>query len=96
MGRLGGDGEGQGFGLARLRVRADELARLIRELPDGGERFVVVESLFSMDGDIAPLADYARVCRSAGASLVVDEAHAVGIFGPRGSGLIEAAGVEAE
>jgi 8-amino-7-oxononanoate synthase len=46
-----------------------------------------------MDGDVAPLADYAALCQSAGAVLVVDEAHAVGIYGGRGSGLIEAAGV---
>jgi 8-amino-7-oxononanoate synthase len=74
----------------------DEVARLLRDLPDGGERFVVVESLFSMDGDFAPLEDYARVCRSAGASLIVDEAHAVGVCGARGSGLIEAAGLDAD
>jgi len=58
-----------------------------------GHRFIVVESLFSMDGDFAPLADYAALCRSTGASLIVDEAHAVGIYGARGSGLIEAAGI---
>ena len=74
----------------------DEVARLLRDLPDAGERFVVVESLFSMDGDFAPLAEYARICRSAGASLIVDEAHAVGVYGARGSGLIEACGVDAD
>jgi 8-amino-7-oxononanoate synthase len=58
-------------------------------------RFVVTESLFSMEGDIAPLADYAALCRRAGALLVVDEAHAVGVYGARGTGLLEAAGVEA-
>jgi 8-amino-7-oxononanoate synthase len=77
------------------------LAQLLAETPvdvvdvvHGGHRFVVVESLFSMDGDFAPLAEYAAVCRSAGASLIVDEAHAVGIYGARGSGLIEASGVD--
>jgi 8-amino-7-oxononanoate synthase len=75
---------------------AREVARLLRELPDSGERFVVVESLFSMDGDMAPLAEYARICRAAGASLIVDEAHAVGVYGARGSGLIEACGVDAD
>jgi 8-amino-7-oxononanoate synthase len=54
---------------------------------------VVTESLFSMDGDIAPLAEYASVCRAAGAALIVDEAHAVGIYGEGGSGLIEETGV---
>ncbi|MGE0394232.1 MAG: aminotransferase class I/II-fold pyridoxal phosphate-dependent enzyme [Vicinamibacterales bacterium] len=59
----------------------------------GGQTFVVTESVFSMDGDEAPLADYAEVCRKHGAALVVDEAHAVGVYGTRGSGLVEAAGV---
>ncbi len=68
---------------------------LARAAADGPGRlcFVVVESLFSMDGDMAPLADYAEVCGGAGAALIVDEAHAVGIYGERGSGLIEAAGI---
>jgi 8-amino-7-oxononanoate synthase len=59
----------------------------------GGERFIVVESLFSMDGDEAPLEDYADLCRRNGAHLIVDEAHAVGIYGARGSGLIEEHGI---
>ncbi|MDO8795733.1 MAG: 8-amino-7-oxononanoate synthase [Vicinamibacterales bacterium] len=59
-----------------------------------GEVFVVTESLFSMDGDEAPLAAYADLCRRYGAALIVDEAHAVGVYGGRGSGLIEACGVD--
>ena len=59
----------------------------------GGERFIVVESLFSMDGDEAPLAEYAEMCEATGAHLIVDEAHAVGVYGERGSGLIEEQGV---
>lgn len=53
------------------------------------DAFLVTESVFSMDGDLAPLEQYAGYR----AALIVDEAHAVGIFGARGSGLIEAAGV---
>lgn len=53
--------------------------------------FVVVESIFSMDGDAAPLAAQAALCRTFDATLIVDEAHAVGLFGTRGSGMIEAA-----
>lgn len=71
----------------------DALARLLREEPGPAQKFVVVESLFSMDGDEAPLAEYAALCRTHDAALIVDEAHAVGIYGERGSGLIEARGV---
>jgi 8-amino-7-oxononanoate synthase len=69
------------------------LERSIGERGGNGQKFVVVESLFSMDGDEAPLADYAALCRKYNAALIVDEAHAVGIYGERGSGLIEARGV---
>ncbi len=60
----------------------------------GGRTFVVTESLFSMDGDIAPLDRYAELCDRYGADLIVDDAHATGLFGTkRGSGLVEAFGV---
>jgi len=63
------------------------LAQLLKEDAGAGQRFVVVESLFSMDGDQAPLAEYAALCRTAGAALIVDEAHAIGVYGTRGEGL---------
>jgi 8-amino-7-oxononanoate synthase len=62
------------------------LEQLLREDIGPGQKFVVVESLFSMDGDQAPLAEYAALCRVAGAELIVDEAHAVGVYGERGTG----------
>ncbi len=68
------------------------LERLLAREPCSGRRFVVTESLFGMDGDRAPLADYARLRGEHDFSLIVDEAHAVGIFGARGSGLIEETG----
>ncbi len=61
-----------------------------------GQRFLVTESLFSMDGDFAPLEEYAELCRETGTRLIVDEAHAVGLYGERGSGLIEQAGIGAD
>jgi 8-amino-7-oxononanoate synthase len=69
------------------------LGELLEAHPSPGQRFVVTESLFSMDGDIAPLNKYAGLCRSSGALLIVDEAHAVGIYGQDGSGLIKASGI---
>jgi 8-amino-7-oxononanoate synthase len=63
--------------------------------PCDGVRFVVIESLYSMDGDLARLREYATLCRANDAMLVVDEAHAVGIYGTTGSGLLEDAGVDA-
>lgn len=72
---------------------AGALGRLIAEHECRGQRFIVTESVFSMDGDTAPLAAYAALCRDSGAALIVDEAHAVGVRGPDGSGLIAEAGV---
>jgi 8-amino-7-oxononanoate synthase len=69
------------------------LARLLEQECGEGQKFVVTESLFSMDGDFAPLAQYAALCRAHSAVLIVDEAHAVGIYGRRGSGLLESAGI---
>jgi 8-amino-7-oxononanoate synthase len=54
-----------------------------------GRCFVVVESIYSMDGDQAPLSDFAEVCDRYGAYLIVDEAHATGVMGPRGAGLVQ-------
>lgn len=52
-----------------------------------GRPWIAVESLYSMDGDMAPLADLASVARRHGGTLVIDEAHATGVLGPRGRGL---------
>lgn len=51
-----------------------------------GQVWIAVESVYSMEGDIAPLTDFAAVARDAGAILVVDEAHATGVFGAAGQG----------
>lgn len=61
--------------------------------PTGREMFVVTESLFSMDGDTAPLAEIADLCDRHGAHLIVDEAHSTGCFGPTGSGCVDDAGL---
>lgn len=51
--------------------------------------YVAVESLYSMDGDIAPLKEIVQLCKSYGAYLIVDEAHSAGVFGNEGRGLAD-------
>ena len=51
-----------------------------------GQVFIAVESIYSMDGDAAPLSEIAELCREHGCHLIVDEAHATGVFGPGGRG----------
>ncbi len=72
----------------------EKLERLLTETEYRGRKFLVTESLFSMDGDIAPLEEYAEVCRKTNTNLIIDEAHSVGLYGERGSGLIEEFGIE--
>lgn len=59
----------------------DNLELLLRRAPGSGKRIIVTESIFSMDGDIAPLQDLLLLAKNYGALLVVDEAHAIGVFG---------------
>lgn len=56
-------------------------------------RILVTESLFSMDGDVAPLSDLSLLAKTWDAVLVVDEAHAIGALGPRGAGLCSSLGI---
>ena len=68
------------------------LRRILETERCEGVRFVVTETLFSMDGDLAPLREIAQLQRQHDFELIVDEAHAVGIYGERGSGLVEELG----
>jgi len=72
-----------------------ELEKKLKLVADG-TCFVVTESVFSMDGDLAPLREIAALCRRYNAHLIVDEAHATGIIGLRGEGLVQELGLQAE
>jgi glycine C-acetyltransferase/8-amino-7-oxononanoate synthase len=74
---------------------AGHLDEILGRLVGGrNRRLVATESVFSMDGDLAPLADLAAVARRRDAMLLVDEAHAMGVFGPAGSGRVRQLGLE--
>ncbi|UWU16717.1 8-amino-7-oxononanoate synthase (plasmid) [Rhizobium sullae] len=72
----------------------DAAIRKWRQAGGTGRPWIAVESLYSMDGDRAPLAELAGIANAHGAFLVVDEAHATGVFGRGGRGL--SAGLEAQ
>jgi 8-amino-7-oxononanoate synthase len=87
--------------LSRAKLRAfrhNRLDRLERTLEksqnDGGGILVVVDGVFSMEGDVAPLPEIADLCARFGARLMVDEAHALGVLGARGAGTCELLGIE--
>jgi 8-amino-7-oxononanoate synthase len=87
--------------LSRAKLRAfrhnriDRLERTLEKAQaDGGGILVVVDGVFSMEGDVAPLPEIADLCARFGARLMVDEAHALGVLGARGAGSSELLGVE--
>ena len=84
---------------ARLRPfrhqRMDKLERMLeRAAGDGGGVLVVVDGVYSMEGDVCDVTSVAQLCRQYGARLMVDEAHGVGVLGARGAGASELHGAE--
>ncbi len=88
--------EGMRLSPAKRIAFAHNSAESLRSLAAeaGGQVFVVCESLYSMDGDLAPLAELASLCNERGWHLIADEAHAGGLAGSRGEGLVAALGLE--
>ncbi len=77
----------------------DDLDRLMRRHGGGGgsgRRVIVTDSVFSMDGDVAPLAEIVELAKAYDARTIVDEAHATGVLGPGGRGAVAQAGLQGE
>ena len=72
----------------------EDLRKRLGRIPAEAGKLVVLEGVYSMLGDIAPLKEMVAVAKDAGAMVVVDEAHAMGFFGENGRGVFEAAGLE--
>ena len=85
-----------GANLVRFRHNdaADLEKRLARHNPESGGRLVVLEGIYSMVGDRAPLADFVDVKKRQNFQLLVDEAHSFGVLGPNGRGLADEVGLE--
>ncbi len=87
----------------RVKFKHNDLENLdcvLKNTPDksgqveGVKKYVAVESIYSMDGDSAPLKEIAEICRANNAALIVDEAHGTGVFGQKGGGLVNDLGLE--
>jgi 8-amino-7-oxononanoate synthase len=92
-----------GCSLSRAKVRtfahnrADRLRTALEGATrDGGATLVIVDGLYSMDGDIAPVDEIVALCREFDVALMVDEAHSTGVLGERGIGTSELLGVDGQ
>lgn len=86
-----------GARLVRFRHNdIDHLKELLENKSGSGRALIIVESLYSMDGDICPLGDVVELKNRYSAMLMVDEAHATGVFGDNGGGVVSREGVEDE
>ena len=71
----------------------DALEKRLKRIPEGAGKLVILEGVYSMLGDIAPLKEMIRVSKENGAMILVDEAHSMGFIGPNGRGVAEDQGV---
>ena len=71
----------------------EALEKRLKRIPDGAGKLVVLEGVYSMLGDIAPLKEMVAVSKAAGAMVLVDEAHSMGFIGENGRGVAEAQGI---
>lgn len=67
----------------------EDLDRVLKDIGPRHGKLVIVDGVFSMEGDIAPVPELSKVCRKHGARLMVDDAHATGVLGKRGHGTME-------
>ncbi len=74
----------------------DALEGILKRSPKYARRLIITDSIFSMDGDLAPLPGLVKLARQYGAIIMVDEAHATGVLGQHGRGAVEHFGLEDE
>jgi len=90
------DGARLGYGDVKRFRHNDirDLERVLNSVPPKAGKLIVVDGLYSMEGDIAPLPDIVRLAREYNARLLVDDAHGIGVLGARGAGACDAQGIE--
>ena len=71
----------------------EAMEKRLKRIPEGAGKLVVLEGVYSMLGDVAPLKEMVRIAKDAGAMVLVDEAHSMGFIGPNGRGVAEDVGV---